>query len=24
LGPLAMTSHMAKVQNGFPLRIFVA
>jgi hypothetical protein len=24
LGPLTMTSHMAKVQNGFPLRIFVA
>lgn len=24
LGPLTMTSHMAKVQNDFPLRIFVA
>jgi hypothetical protein len=23
LGPLTMTSHMAKVQNGSPLRIFV-
>jgi hypothetical protein len=23
LGPLTMTSHIAKVQNGSPLRIFV-